>query len=178
MTTGPPTNSIHSQLKSTSSTDVRLSPTMSWKPKFLQYWIKVCCLGIALGRGTWGIKCTWFIPKVFVIEDSIGKCRSGLSVVGLCNGKEPWGDRQVTSAVLKGGPSQLRLLLLPTPLYLFQERASSKNENWLNLASELPIVSLSWLFSVPIKGKCNGRTPPNIDLSAIICLPWLFARYN
>ena len=30
MTTGPPTNPIHSQLKST-STDVRLSPTMSWK---------------------------------------------------------------------------------------------------------------------------------------------------
>ena len=67
---------------------------------------------------------------VFGIEDSICKCRSGLSVVGLCNGKEPWGDRQVTSAVLKGGPSQLRLLLLPTaPLYLFQERAYSKKEN-------------------------------------------------
>ena len=30
MTTGPPTNPIHSQLKST-STDVRLSPTMPWK---------------------------------------------------------------------------------------------------------------------------------------------------
>ena len=69
------------------------------------------------------------LPKVFAIEDSSGKCRSGLSVVGLCNGKEPWGDRQVTSAVLKGGPSQLRLLLLPTPLYFFQERAYSKKEN-------------------------------------------------
>ena len=32
MTTGPPTNPIHSQLKST-STDDRLSPTMSWKTK-------------------------------------------------------------------------------------------------------------------------------------------------
>ena len=32
MTTGPPTNPIHSQLKST-STDDRLSPTMPWKTK-------------------------------------------------------------------------------------------------------------------------------------------------
>ena len=43
--------------------------------------------------------------------------------------KSHGGDRQVTSAVLKGGPSQLRLLLLPTSLYLFQERAYSIKEN-------------------------------------------------
>ena len=66
------------------------------------------------------------MPKVFAIEDSIGKCRSGLSVVGLCNGKEPWGDRQVTSAVLKGGPSQLRLLLLPTPFTCFKRELRAK----------------------------------------------------
>ena len=34
--------------------------------------------------------------------------------------KSHGGDRQVTSAVLKGGPSQLRLLLLP-PLRVSRE---------------------------------------------------------
>ena len=137
MTTGPPTSPIHSKLKST-STDDRHSPTMSWKTKISTildlgllsrnisgFWEKVCEV----------LKCTWFIPKVFGIEDSIGKCRSGLSVVGLCNGKEPWGDRQVTSAVLKGGPSQLRLLLLPTPFTCFKRELIAKKENWLNLAA-------------------------------------------
>ena len=179
MTTGPPTSPIHSQLKST-STDDCLSPTISWKTKISTILYKGFLSRNISGpwkKGREVLKCTWFISKVFAIEDSIGKCRSVVSVVGLCN-KEPWGDRQVTSGVLKGWPSQLRLLLLPTPLYVFQERAYSKKENWLNIASQLPIVSLSWLFSVPIKGKCNGRTSPNIDLSAIICLSRLFARYN
>ena len=79
-------------------------------------------------KGREVFKCTWFIPKVFAIEDSIGKCRSGLCVVGLCNGKEPWGDRQVTSGVLKGGLSQLRLLLLPTLFTCFKRELIAKKK--------------------------------------------------
>ena len=81
---------------------------------------------------------------------------------------------QVTSAVLKGGQSQLRLLLpsyYHVPQTCLNREPSPLRERKEN-EKNLPVQEV--FCEAKLKRKCVGLLIlPNIDLSAIIWLSWL-----